>query len=151
MEDENDEVFFRETSDAADTVRPLFLINGKETEQRVGMIAKWIDKEIEESRGLPVHVKGAEYRVYCLFYPSWDGKYAECKIFQLFVYNFDPQYHSCFRLIGANNIYCTQGRDCNNANGNNLDKIREGTVVQIVTSLHSMEKREIHSHIKFFS
>ena len=74
MEDENDVVFFRETSDAADTVRPLFLINGKETEQRVGMIAKWIDKEIEESRGLPVHVKGAEYRVYCLFYPSWDGK-----------------------------------------------------------------------------
>ena len=87
MEDENDHVFFREDSDAADTVRPLFLINGKETTERVRLIATWIDAEIPECRALPVHVGDDQYRVYCLFYPCFDGKIIRMYyIFQLFVY-----------------------------------------------------------------
>ena len=73
LDDAENEIFVEKSQDY-DTVRPHFIINGSETPERVRRIAQWLDPEVEESALLFPSYGGQDFRAYCQFYLSVDGK-----------------------------------------------------------------------------
>ena len=71
--DTNKEIFCEDSLDY-DTVRPHFLITGSETEERVRMIAAWLDEEIEKAETVFPTYDGKNFSATCKFYLSVDGK-----------------------------------------------------------------------------
>ena len=71
--DTGKEIFCEDSLDY-DTVRPHFLITGSETEERVRMIAAWLDEEIEKAETVFPTYNGKNFSATCKFYLSVDGK-----------------------------------------------------------------------------
>ena len=72
--DDDENAIFEEKSSHYRSVRPHFLMNGQETKERLRRICSWIDAEIDESRLLFADHEKKQFRLYCQFSPSWDGK-----------------------------------------------------------------------------
>ena len=65
-------------SQAADTMRPYFILPGKENDDLMDPVCERIDKEAKEAEKFSIEVEGQEIKITCKWHLSLDGKLIDC-------------------------------------------------------------------------